>query len=139
MVNKTFLLGRLSQDPVLERTKSGAARTQIFVACERSYQSEEPVDYVPVVCWDKIAENVAKYCYQGRMVHVEGHIQVRKYIDKDGNKKSIMGVIADKVTFLDGNRKKQQESQKAPGEELQDVITEEMVNDYQIKEEDINF
>lgn len=133
MVNKTFLLGRLSQDPVLERTKSGTARAQIFVACERSYQSEDPVDYIPVVCWDRIAENVAKYCFKGRMVHVEGHIQTRKYIDKDGNKKSIMGVVAEKVTFLGGKRK------ETGQEELQNEIEVTPDNDYQINENDINF
>ena len=67
------------------------------------------------------------------MVQVEAHIQTRSYNDSQGQRKFVMDIIADKVTFL-GSGKKDDSS-------LEENTTNLDVNDnsYEIKEDDINF
>lgn len=130
MLNKTLLLGRLSQEPETSKTKNGATRTQFYLAVERDYQSENSADYIPVICWDKLAENVAKYCYKGRMVQVEAHLQVRTYTNAEGKTQWVTNVVAEKVNFLGGKRKENTES---------NFDEQDVSEDYGISEEDINF
>lgn len=101
MLNKAFFLGRLTKDPELTKTEKGASRTRFNIAVQKDYvQDGESVDYIPIVCWNRLAESVNLYCYKGRMVQVEAHIQTRSYNDSQGQRKFVMDIIADKVTFL---------------------------------------
>lgn len=134
MLNKSFFLGRLTKDPELTKTEKGASRTIFNIAVQKDYvQDGESVDYIPIVCWNRLAESVNLYCYKGRMVLVEAHIQTRSYNDSQGQRKFVMDIIADKVTFL-GSGKKDDSS-------LEENTTNLDVNEnsYEIKEDDINF
>ena len=130
MVNKVFLMGRLTKDPETSNTKDGATRTQFYIAVERPYQSQNQADYVPIVCWDKVAQNVAKYCFKGRMVHVEGRVQTRAY-NENGVKKWIIGIVAERVSFI-GDKSRTDNGRENVS---QDIETESI----QIKEENIQF
>ena len=134
MLNKSFFLGRLTKDPELTKTEKGASRTRFNIAVQKDYvQDGESVDYIPIVCWNRLAESVNLYCYKGRMVLVEAHIQTRSYNDSQGQRKFVMDIIADNVTFL-GSGKKDDSS-------LEENTTNLDVNEnsYEIKEDDINF
>lgn len=134
MLNKSFFLGRLTKDPELTKTEKGASRTRFNIAVQKDYvQDGESVDYIPIVCWNRLAESVNLYCYKGRMVLVEAHIQTRSYNGSQGQRKFVMDIIADKVTFL-GSGKKDDSS-------LEENTTNLDVNEnsYEIKEDDINF
>lgn len=67
------------------------------------------------------------------MVQVEAHIQTRSYNDSQGQRKFVMDIIADKVTFL-GAGKKDDSSME---ENTTNLDVNE--NSYEIKEDDINF
>ena len=63
MMNKVFLIGRLTRDPELRYTGSNKAVCQITVAVNRGFggqNSNAETDFINVVLWDKTAENVAK-------------------------------------------------------------------------------
>jgi single-strand DNA-binding protein len=53
-----------------------------------------------VQVWGKTAEHCAQYQAKGRSVYVEGRLESREYADKDGVKRKVWEVRADKVTFL---------------------------------------
>lgn len=106
-LNKIFIMGRITKDPELRRTDSGAAVTSFSLAVDRDFKSqsgEKETDFIDVVAWRSTAEFVAKYFAKGRMAVVEGRLQIRSWKDKDGNKHSKAEVVADNVYFADSKK-----------------------------------
>ena len=101
-MNRTFLVGRLTQDPELRTTPNGIATTRITVAINRvpNANGERITDFINVVVWRRQAENVSKYCSKGSLVGIEGRIQSRSYDAQDGTRRYVTEVVADNVTFL---------------------------------------
>ena len=107
MLNKIFIMGRLTRDPELRRTQSGTAVTSFSLAVDRDYKSqsgEKETDFIDVVAWWGTAEFAAKYLDKGRMAAVTGSLQGRSWEDKDGNKRRSMEVLADRLYFADSKR-----------------------------------
>ena len=90
MLNKIFVMGRLTHDPELRRTGSGTPVCSFSIACDRDFKSqsgEKETDFFDVVAWRATGEFVSKYFTKGRMVVVEGRLQIREWQDKEGNKR----------------------------------------------------
>ncbi|SEB27696.1 single-stranded DNA-binding protein [Paenibacillus sp. 276b] len=108
MLNRVILIGRLTRDPELRYTPAGVAVTQFTLAVDRPFTSqggEKEADFIPVVTWRQLAETVANYCRKGRLVAVEGRIQVRNYENNEGKRVYVTEVIADNVRFLESQNK----------------------------------
>lgn len=104
MLNKAILIGRLTRDPELRYTPSGVAVASFGLAVERPYanqQGEREVDFIDIVVWRKLAELCANYIGKGRLVAVDGRIQVSSFEGQDGQKRRKVEVVADTVKFLD--------------------------------------
>ena len=100
-MNKVILIGRLVRDPELRYTPSGLPVAQFRIAVDRPKNGNgDTADFIPVVAWRVLAENIAKYLTKGRLVAVEGRLQVRKYQDRDGATRWATEVIATNVQFL---------------------------------------
>jgi len=107
LLNRVILIGRLTRDPELRYTPSGVAVTQFTVAVDRPFTSqggEREADFIPVVTWRQLAETCANYLRKGRLVAVEGRIQVRNYENNEGKRVYVTEVIADNVRFLESSR-----------------------------------
>lgn len=107
MLNKIFIMGRLTRDPELRRTQSGIAVTSFTLAVDRDFKSqsgEKETDFIDVVAWRTTAEFVHKYFSKGRMAVVEGRLQMRDWTDKDGNKRRNAEVLADNIYFGDAKK-----------------------------------
>ena len=107
MLNKIFIMGRLTRDPELRRTQSGTAVTSFTLAVDRDFKSqsgEKETDFIDVVAWRATAEFAAKYFTKGRMAIVEGRLQIRPWTDKDGNNRRSAEVVADNIYFGDSKR-----------------------------------
>lgn len=105
-MNRVDLVGYLTRDPDLRHTTSGTPVCQINLAVRRPFSSQnnsDNADFITVVAWDKQAENIGKYLTKGRLVSVEGRIQTRNYVDKDGKKVYVTEVVANNVQFLSTN------------------------------------
>jgi len=103
MLNRIVIIGRLTRDPELRYTSNGTPVCNFTVACERNYtnkQGDRDVDYIKVVTWRGLAENCAKHLGKGRLVGVDGSLQIRK---SENNNKTYINpeVNADNVRFLD--------------------------------------
>ena len=112
MLNKVFLMGRLTRDPELRRTGSGTAVTSFSLAVDRDFKSqsgEKEADFIDIVAWRNTAEFVSKYFTKGRMAVVEGRLQIRDWIDRDGGKRRSAEVVADNVYFGDRRETTKQE------------------------------
>ncbi len=108
MLNKIFLMGRLVADPELKQTTTGLPVATFRIAVDRDRKNKETgerdADFVTIVAWRSTAEFVSRYFTKGRMVVVEGRLQIRPYTDRDGNKRSATEVVADTVYFGDSRR-----------------------------------
>ena len=107
MLNKIFIMGRLTRDPELRRTANSTPVTSFSLAVDRDFKSqsgEKSTDFIDVVAWRSTAEFVAKYFTKGRMAVVEGRLQLRDWTDRDGNKRRSAEVVADNVYFGESKR-----------------------------------
>ncbi|MGE5572551.1 MAG: single-stranded DNA-binding protein [Bacillota bacterium] len=125
-MNKVLLVGRLAQQPELRYTQNGVAVARFTVAVNRPFtnqQGEREADFIDVVVWRAQAENCANYLAKGRLVGVEGRLQIRSYETTEGQKRRVAEVIADRVEFLDRGREGGQGGgQEAPGQDLPDDV-----------------
>jgi single-strand DNA-binding protein len=103
MLNKVILIGRLTKEPDLRYTPSGTAVAKFTLAVDRrqSKDREKETDFIDIVVWQKQAENCANYLGKGRLVAVDGRLQVRSYEDNQGVRRKAAEVVADNVRFLD--------------------------------------
>ena len=107
MLNKIFIMGRLTRDPELRRLENGTAVTRFSLAVDRDFKSqngERSTDFIDVVAWRSTAEFVSKYFSKVRMAIVEGRLQILDLKDKDGNNRRSAEVVADNVYFGDSKR-----------------------------------
>jgi single-strand DNA-binding protein len=103
MLNKVILIGRLTKEPDLRYTPSGTAVAKFTLAVDRrqSKDREKETDFIDIVVWQKQAENCANYLGKGRLVAVDGRLQVRSYEDNQGVRRKAAEVVAENVRFLD--------------------------------------
>ena len=107
MYNRIILIGRLTRDPELRYVPSGAPVASFTLAVDRPFRDQQgnrETDFIDVVAWRKLAEQVSQYMSKGRMVAVEGRLQIRSYEAQDGQKRKVAEVVADGVRFLDRAR-----------------------------------
>ena len=108
MLNKIFIMGRLTRDPELRRTQTGTPVASFSLAVDRDFKDkstgERTTDFIDVVAWRQTAEFVSRYFTKGRMAVVEGRLQMRDWTDKEGNKRTSAEVVADNVYFGDSKR-----------------------------------
>ena len=108
MLNKVFLQGRLVADPELRHTQQGTPVASYRLAVDRDYKSKDSnaqnADFVNIVSWRNTAEFVSRYFTKGRMMLVEGRLQMRSYTDKDGNRRVAAEVVTDNVHFADSRK-----------------------------------
>ncbi len=107
MLNRIILIGRLVADPQLRYTQSGIAVANFTIAVDRPFLNqagERETDFIDIVSWRKQAEVVANHLSKGRLVAVEGRLQIRSYDDQNGIRRKAAEVVADQVRFLDRAR-----------------------------------
>lgn len=115
MLNHITIMGRLTRDPELRRTASGVAVASFTVAVDRDFAEkgkEKETDFIECVAWRQTGEFVSKHFTKGKMIVVSGRLQIRKWNDKDGNKRSTAEVVADNVYFGDSKK----ETDNAPAQ-----------------------
>lgn len=107
-MNRTILIGRLTKDPELRYTPSGVAVCQFPLAVDRPFTNQDnkrEADFIPIVVWRQLAETCANYLRKGRLVALEGRIQVRNYDNNEGKRVYVTEVIADNVRFLESQNR----------------------------------
>ena len=129
MLNHVILQGRLTKDPKLRQTQNGVSVTTFTLAVERGFKSngQKETDFINCSAWRQTAEFLSRYFGKGRMVLLEGRIEVRAYQDKEGNKRTAWDVVADRVYFGDSKPSEGSNSIQAEirdGTEAQDGFAE---------------
>jgi single-strand DNA-binding protein len=109
MLNKVILIGRLATDPELKYTPSGVAVTSFRIAVDRAFSrnpetGEKETDFIDIVAWKQSAEFAANYLNKGRLVAVDGRLQIRNWVAQDGTKRRNAEVVANDLRSLDRPR-----------------------------------
>ena len=109
-MNRVCLMGRIGRDLELKKTNSGVSVVSFPLAVDRNGK-EGGTDWIDCVAWRGTAEVLCNYAGRGRLIGVEGHLQMRDWTDKDGNKRRTAEVVANSVYFGDS---KSSDTQSAP-------------------------
>ena len=107
MLNTVVLIGRLTRDPELRYTPQGSAVCNFSLAVDRPFTNqagERETDFVDIVAWRQLGEQVAQHLRKGRLAAVQGRLQIRSFEGKDGQRRRVAEVVADTVRFLDRPR-----------------------------------
>ncbi len=107
MLNKVILMGRITHEPELKASPSGASVLTFSLAVERNYarQGEErQTDFINCVAWRQTAEFISKYFPKGALIAVEGELQTRKYSARDGSERTVTEVIVSSASFTGERR-----------------------------------
>lgn len=103
MLNRVILMGRLTADPELRKTASDLSVTSFTLAVDRNYGkgADRQTDFINCVAWRQTAEFISRYFSKGRLMALEGSLQVRNYVDKNENKRQAVEVLVDQVYFAE--------------------------------------
>ena len=114
MLNKIVIMGRLVRDPDLRRTQAGTAVAAFTLAVERDFKDaatgERTADFIDCVAWRQTGEFVSRYFSKGRMAVAEGRLQLRDWVDRDGNKRRSAEVVVEQMYFGDSRSEGGQKS-----------------------------
>ena len=104
-MNNVTLIGRSTKEPELKiLATSGTAVANFNLAVDREYQTkgkDKMTDFFNVVIFGKSAEYAANYLKKGKLCAVKGSIQNRTYDTKEGEKKYITEIVADRLQILE--------------------------------------
>lgn len=122
-VNKVILVGNCTRDPEVRYTPKGTAVTDLGLAMNRYYSSDdgekrEETTFVDVTLWGRQAEVANEYLKKGRPVYIEGRLQMDSWEDKNsGQKRSKLKVVGEQMQLLgsrEGGGGSQQARENAP-------------------------
>lgn len=101
-LNRIVLVGRLTADPEMRYIVDGTAITKFRLAVDRDRKTDDThqVDFIPIIAWRKLAEICGQYLKKGRLVLVEGRIQVRSYDTQAGVRRWTTEVVARNMQML---------------------------------------
>jgi len=105
-LNNVQLVGRLTRDPELRFTTSGAPVCRFDLAVNRRYKDKsgewkDDTSFVPVVVWREAGQRCGEKLKKGSPVYVEGRLKSKNWETKDGQKRSGHEIEALRVQFLE--------------------------------------
>src|SRR5574341_2033031 len=108
-VNRVIVMGNLTRDPELRYTPGGAAVTSFGLGINRRFRDnagaqKDEVTFVEIVTWGKQAEVCSEYLAKGRLVLIEGRLRQERWESREGEARSALKVVADRVQFLPNGR-----------------------------------
>ncbi|WP_444965295.1 single-stranded DNA-binding protein [Pediococcus pentosaceus] len=112
MINRTVLVGRLTNDPELKYTGNDVAVATFTVAVNRQFtnpQGEREADFIRCQMWRKAAENFCNFTHKGSLVGIDGRIQTRSYDNQQGTRVFVTEVVAEKFSLLESKNSSQNE------------------------------
>jgi len=129
MINRVILIGRITKELVLKKTKTNKYLLNFSIAVNNG----ENTDFFDCTAWGITAENIAKYMAKGSLIGVDGALQTNKYVNKDRVQISKTYINVSNVQFLDN--KKNQSAQK-PNNEYNEFEENDYEDDSQEYESD---
>lgn len=107
MINNVVLIGRITKDLELRKTKNDKSVCEFTIATNRIGQ--EDADFINCIVWNKQAENLVKYQDKGSLIGVEGQLRSERY-EHNGQTKYKTYILVSQIEFLSSNKKEEKEN-----------------------------
>ncbi len=134
MLNKVFLIGRLTRNPEIRFLPSGTQVTSFSIAVNRAYKTKDSSEwkeetyFFDVEAFGKLAERIGKQVSKGTQVLIEGSLRQDKWETSSGEKRSKIKIVADKINLLSPAKvEKTEEEPVVDFEETEDFSSDEDV------------
>ena len=127
-MNTITLLGRLTKNPEARYTSTGKAATLFTLAVNRTYTNadgQREADFINCQAWGKTAEVVGNHVSKGDRLLVEGRLQIRHYIDKEGVKRYATEVVVNRVEFIEQKKDSNVKTEASPMEDFRSADFEQ--------------
>ena len=106
MTNRIVIIGRLVSNPELKITVAGTSYVRTTIANEQIYKDKKHTNFIDVLAWSGLAENLSKYCEKGRKILVDGRLEIKK--NKQGQTTYLnTTIIAENIDFLEAPKTSQ--------------------------------
>ncbi|MCL5017339.1 MAG: single-stranded DNA-binding protein [Patescibacteria group bacterium] len=149
-LNKVFILGRVTADPVLKSTPTGMQVVNFSVATNRVWNDKsgtrkEDTEFHSVVVWGRQAEVASRFLKKGGLVLIEGRLQTRTWEDKTGQKRKTTEIVCENMQLGpksagSGVKNTPSSDMGAASEKDKDVPTIEIGEESEdVREEDLPF
>ena len=125
--NNFTIVGNLTRDPEIRLTTTQTKYTFATVAVN-GIGKDKPADFISVLLWDKLADNLHKYCHKGDCIAFCGRIGTKR---AEGSKNTEYILTADSFSILRAPQKKQEapaQAPAAPAAPAGDVIDDAIAN-----------
>ena len=106
MINRVVIIGRLVHTPELKITPAGTSYARVTIANEQIYKDNKHTNFVDILVWGGLAENLSKYCDKGRKILIDGRLEIKKNTNGDKTYTNTT-VIAENIDFLESPKTEQ--------------------------------
>lgn len=123
-MNHIILRGRLTADPDMKITTDqksiSVSRFSLAVhdRSHRNHNGEYDVDYIKVVAFNTVADNIHQYTSKGSELLVQGRLHTYSYKNKEGKMVYMAEVIAERIEFVSNCKQSIAEVPEGEDEEL---------------------
>lgn len=106
-LNQVSLIGHVSNTPEHKTLPTGTTVTRVHLATNYGWkdtdsgEQKEKANFHSIVAWNKLGDRFNKFVKKGDRVYVQGHLDYRSFLGKDGQPKYVTNVIADKMISLE--------------------------------------
>ena len=110
-MNHVSLIGRLTKEPELKYTTSGAAVASGTIAVNRDFTNsngERETDFINFVIWRKAAENFANMTAKASLIGLEGSWQTRIYENQQGQRVHVSELVVSNFTLVETKEQTEQ-------------------------------
>lgn len=128
-MNICIVNGRLTADPDLRTTPNGTSVCTFRIANNERYGTEQKTNYFSVVAWRQTAEFVSKFFSKGKAIIVSGAMGNREYTDKNGEKRTVFEITAEKVEFGETKGEQGSNANAKPNVDVNPEDVEELDDD----------
>lgn len=110
-LNKVFLIGNLTRNPVIRQTSNGSVVCSFGLATNSTWKDskanlQERTEFHNIVAWNKLGEICAQILAVGMLVYIEGELRTRTWEDQNGNKHFKTEIKLEDMKLLDDKGKK---------------------------------
>ena len=101
-LNKVFILGRLTADPILRTTSNNNQVATFSIATNRVWNDKisgrrEEVEFHNIVVWGQQADVASRFLTKGSLVLIEGRLQTRSWEDRQGQKRRTTEIVSERL------------------------------------------
>lgn len=129
-MQRIFIIGNLTADPVLRATPNGTSVCNFTLAVNRRFpgaDGQKVTDFFRINTWRQLAESCNRYLSKGKKVAIVGELQARTYEANDGTTSMSLDVSADEVEFLSPkDEEKPRQMTPADPEKFDDISSDDL-------------